>query len=200
MKKEKFVILVLTAGFIASSSVAAHAGCGMEGMAGMTGCSEMSGHDAQTNAVAENLPQPVSTVFDSYVRIQTALAQDSLQDVTKQAEAIAKAVDDDNTTTFSTNIVQQAEGVAKATDLRGAREAFKPLSQSLIEYVSKYPALAKSYRHVHCSMANADWLQSGSSVNNPYLGKAMAGCGQFVKSKAGEEQGHQSHSMPGMDM
>lgn len=148
----------------------------------------------------QKLPQPVATVFDNYARIQTALAQDSLQDVANDAQAIAKAVNDDATTTFSTNIAQQAEIVTKATDLNGAREAFKTLSQSLIGYVSKNPALAGIYRQVHCSMANADWLQKESTVNNPYLGKAMAQCGRFVKSSSNEERGQQDNSMPGMNM
>jgi hypothetical protein len=202
MKKEMFVLPILTAGFIAASSFAAQAGCGPD-MTAMPCCSPTAGHesqDVQTNAVAEKLPQPVAAVFDNYVRIKNAQAQDSLQDVGNAAQVIVKAVRDDASKTLSATIAQQAEAVAAATDLPGAREAFKPLSQSLIEYVSKNSELAGTYRQVHCSMANADWLQKESTVNNPYLGKAMARCGQFVKSNGDEEHGHQGHSMPGMDM
>ena len=147
MKKEMFILSILTAGFITvpSFAVQAQSGCCGPGMGAMSGCSGMSDQattPAPATAVAENLPQPVATVFDNYARIQTTLAQDSLQDVTTEAQAIAQAVNDDPMTTFSTNIVQQAVTVTKATDLDGAREAFKPLSQSLIEYVSKYPVLA----------------------------------------------------------
>ncbi len=172
-------------------------------MGAMSGGMDMSGHESQATqpaTTANKLPQPAATVFDNYTRIQTALAQDSLQDVANDAQAIAKAVNDDATTTFSTNIAQQAEIVTKATDLNGAREAFKTLSQSLIGYVSKNPALAGTYRQIHCSMANADWLQKESTVNNPYLGKAMSRCGEFVKSSSNEESGQQDNSMPGMKM
>ncbi len=191
MKKEIFVLSILTAGFITVPSFAAQAGC-CSGMGPMPGCSAMSGHDsdqAQTSAVADKLPQPVATVFDNYGRIQTALAQDSLQDVAKEAQAIAKAVNDDATTTFPKNVAQQAGAAARAADLRGAREAFKPLSQSLIAYVSKHPALAGTYRQVHCPMANADWLQKEPTVNNPYMGKEMLHCGEFVKNNDNGKHG-----------
>jgi hypothetical protein len=203
MKNKMLVLSILTSGIITGPSLAAQAQAGCcSGMRAMPSCSTMSGHesqDAKPTAV-ENLPKPVTTVFDNYALIQTALAQDAVQDVAKEAQAIAKAVNDDAMTTFSTNIVQQAQAVAKATDLRSVREAFKPLSKSLIEYVSNHPALAASYRQVHCSMANADWLQKESMVNNPYLGKEMLRCGEFIKNNSDGGQGHQGHSMPGMDM
>jgi len=66
----------------------------------------------------------------------------------------------------------------------GTRDAFKALSNSLIEYVSKHPALAGTYRQVHCPMANADWLQKEATVNNPYFGKEMPHCAEFIKNAA----------------
>jgi len=199
MKKQAFVLFILTAALLTAASFAAQTNC-CSGMASMPGCAAMSSPDAdqaETSAVAEKLPEPVATVFDNYGLIQTALAQDSVKDLVKEAQAIAKAVSNDAMTTFSTNFAQQATTLAKASDLRGAREAFKPLSKSLIEYVSKHPALAVSYRQVHCSMANADWLQKEPTVNNPYLGKEMPHCGEFIK---GNSDGEQGHSMPGMHM
>ncbi len=151
-------------------------------------------------ANGQQLPKDVATVFENYARIQTNLAQDSVKDVAKEAQAIAKAVSDNAMTQFSTNIAQQAQAVTTATDLRGAREAFKPLSKSLIEYVAKHPALVGSYRQVHCPMANADWLQKEPTVNNPYLGQGMLHCGEFIKMNADGKDSHQGHSMPGMDM
>lgn len=151
-------------------------------------------------ANGQDLPKPVATVFDNYSFIQSALAQDSVRDVAKEAQAIATAVNDDTSKSFSTNIVQQAQAVAKATDLAGTRDAFKALSNSLIEYVSKHPALAGTYRQVHCPMANADWLQKETTVNNPYFGKEMPHCGEFIKSNNDGGQGPQDYSMPGMHM
>lgn len=196
MKKVTSVLSILTAGLIAVPAIAQTGCCGTS-MGAMAGCSEMSSHDSHdAQPVADNkMPQQVAAVFDNYIQIQTALAKDSVDGVAQKAQAIASAIKDDAMTTFATNIVQQAEDVAKGTDLRGVREAFKPLSQSLIDYLSKYPALATSYRQVHCPMADANWLQTESVVNNPYFGKSMLHCGQFVTTAADKGQGHQDHSM-----
>lgn len=185
MKKEMFVLTILTAGFLAVPLFADQTGC-CSGMGTMPGCPAMSGQqspDAMAADAASKLPEPVATVFDNYTRIQTALADDSLQDVATAAQAIEKSVGDDAAATFPKGIVQQAAAVAKAANLNDAREAFKSLSQSLIEYRDKNPQVAGAYRQVHCPMARADWLQKESTVNNPYFGKAMSRCGEFVNNQ-----------------
>jgi hypothetical protein len=156
----------------------------------------MASHDspaAAPSATQIKLPQQTASVFDSYSRIQTSLAKDSLEGVAESSRAIAKAAKEDASGTLPTNLAQQAEAVAKATDLANARKAFKPLSESLIAYCAKNPHVAGYYRQVHCSMADASWLQTDSVVNNPYMGKAMARCGEFVGSGAAQNQG--DHSM-----
>lgn len=195
MKNKILILPVVTAALVAMSALAQTSGCG-SGMSGMAGCSMMMGDDAKSGAssmtssgATNQLPQSIKTLFDNYLRIQTALAKDSVEGVTQSAQAIATSIKGDELTTFSTNVVQQAEAVAKASDLAGVREAFKSLSQSLIDYVSKYPAIGSSYREVHCSMANASWLQTESVVNNPYLGSSMLHCGQFVSNP----QSHSTH-------
>lgn len=128
---------------------------------------------------APALPKPVQAVFDSYLKIQTALAQDSLEGVSANATAIAKAVQSDPAKTFSADVAQQAGALAKASDIKTARGAFKPLSDSLIKYLGANKAHAGHYVKVFCSMANARWLQTGSVVSNPYYGKSMARCGKI---------------------
>lgn len=197
MKRKTFVLSILAAGLFTAPSFAARAGCCGSDTGAMPHCPAMSGHeshDAQPVAVASKLPQPVAAVFDNYIRIQTALAKDSLQGVAESARAIAKAVKDDTSKALSASVAQQADALAKGTDLPTTRTAFKPLSQSLIEYASRNPQVAGLYRQVHCSMADASWLQTNSVVNNPYLGKSMPHCGEFVKSAASAGQEHQGHS------
>jgi hypothetical protein len=140
------------------------------------------------------LPQQVASVFDNYSRIQTSLAKDSLEGVGESAGAISKAAKEDTSGSLPTNLAQRSDTLAKATDLAGARKAFKALSESLIAYCAKNPHVAGYYRQVHCSMANASWLQIDSVVNNPYMGKLMARCGEFVgNGTAGAQSGHSMH-------
>lgn len=136
------------------------------------------GANARTEP-APALPKPVQAVFDSYIKIQNALAQDSMQGVSANAAAIAKAVQGDSAKTLPADVAQQAEALAKAGDIKAARESFKPLSDSLIKYLSANKAHRGHYVQVFCSMANARWLQTGSVVSNPYYGKSMARCGKI---------------------
>ncbi len=128
---------------------------------------------------APALPKPVQAVFDSYIRMQTALAQDSMQGVSTNATAIAKAVQSDTAKSLPADVVKQAETLAKAGDIKAAREAFKPLSDSLIKYFTANKAHRGHYVQVFCSMANGRWLQTGTVVSNPYYGKSMARCGKI---------------------
>ena len=197
MKKQTFVLSLLVAGLITVLAFAARAGCcGGDAPAAMPGCSQMSGHeshDTATTTATSKLPQPVAAVFDGYVQIQTALAGDSLEGVTASAQAIARSVKEDKANTFSEKICQQAEAVAKAKDLAGAREAFKPLSESLIQFAAKDATVSSVYRQAYCPMAKASWLQTGTTVSNPYMGKAMLRCGRFVKASATGTQGNSGH-------
>lgn len=198
MKKQTLIPSILVAGFLAVPSFAAQAGCcGGADMSTMPGCSQMSGHEAHgatANATAGKLSQPVAAVFDGYIQIQTALAGDSLEGVTASAQAIAKTVKEDKANTFSATLGQKADAVAKAKDLSEAREAFKPLSESLIQFAAKDATLSGLYRQVHCPMAKASWLQTASTVSNPYMGKAMARCGEFVKADAPAAPANSGHS------
>ena len=122
------------------------------------------------------LMQPVKSVYDHYLKIERALANDSLKGVDEQAGAIAKAVQNDPMKMLPAKVAQQADKLAGAADLKAARAAFKPLSASLIKYLADHNA-KDAYVQVYCPMAKASWLQADKKVKNPYLGKAESMCG-----------------------
>ena len=123
------------------------------------------------------LMQPVKSVYDAYLKIQTELVKDSLKGVSDNAAAIAKAVRGDDMKMLPSEVAKQADALAQAKDLKSAREAFKPLSTSLIKYLSDNKAGKGVYHEVYCPMAKASWLQSGTDIKNPYLGTEMPTCG-----------------------
>lgn len=125
------------------------------------------------------LMEPVKSVFDDYLKIQGELAKDSTAGVSEHASAIAKAVRGDKMQMLPTDVATQADALAHAEDLKAARTAFKPLSDSLIKYLADNKAGKGTYREAFCPMANASWLQMGSTIKNPYMGKGMSGCGEF---------------------
>jgi hypothetical protein len=125
------------------------------------------------------LMQPVKSVYDDYLKIQTELVKDSLKGVSDNAAAIAKAVRGDEMKMLPSEVATQADALAQAKDLKSAREAFKPLSTSLIKYLSDNKAGKGVYHEAYCPMVKASWLQSGKNIQNPYMGKAMPGCGEL---------------------
>jgi hypothetical protein len=125
------------------------------------------------------LTEPVKSVLNHYLTIQASLANDSIQGLDEHAKAIAAAVNGDAANTLPPDVARQAETLAQAKDIKAAREAFKPLSASLIKYVSGQKAGKGVYHEVYCSMADASWLQTGKDIRNPYYGKEMLDCGEL---------------------
>lgn len=123
------------------------------------------------------LTAPVKSVYDHYLTIQASLAKDSLSGVADNAGAIAKTVQTD-AKLLPAAVATEAEALARTLDLKSARAAFKPLSDSLIQYLADHKARG-AYVQVYCPMANASWLQTGKNVSNPYMGRAMSECGEI---------------------
>jgi len=176
---KKLTLLIATAvGVLTTPALLAQMNHGdMGGMNHGDHGAHQSGASAQPHAA---LPAPVQTVFTNYLKIQTALAQDSLQGVSDSAVAIRMAAQGDSSKTFSADVARAAEDLTKAYDLNVARDVFKRLSGNLITYLEAHKDQAGHFEKVFCSMANARWLQkAGSAVSNPYLGKAESRCGKI---------------------
>jgi hypothetical protein len=127
----------------------------------------------------DTLMQPVKSVFDQYLAIQKELTKDSMKGVDEHANAIAKAVKEDDMKMLSPEVAKQAEALAQAKDLKAAREADKALSASLIKYLADNKAGKGVYHEVYCPMAKASWLQTEKSIKNPYMGTSMLTCGEL---------------------
>lgn len=125
------------------------------------------------------MAEPVKSVLNEYLTIQSNLASDTVQGMDEHANAIAAAVKGDAAKTLPPDVARQAETLAQAKDLKTAREAFKPLSASLIKYMSDQKAGKGVYHEVYCPMADASWLQTGKDIRNPYYGKEMLDCGEL---------------------
>src|SRR6266850_960249 len=128
---------------------------------------------------ADPLMEPVKSVLDHYLKIQTELAKDSLKGVDEHAGAIAKAVKADDMKILSPDVAKEAETLAQAKDLKAARTAFKPLSASLVKYLADNKAGKGTYHEAYCPMVKASWLQTEKNITNPYMGKGMLTCGVF---------------------
>lgn len=133
---------------------------------------------AETKTMDESaLMQPVKSVLDHYLMIQADLAKDSIKGLSDHTSAISKAVSGDSMKMLSFDVAKQAETLGKTKDIKSAREAFKPLSNSLIKYLADNKAGKGTYHEAYCPMVKASWLQTEKEIKNPYLGSGILTCG-----------------------
>src|SRR6266571_301059 len=97
----------------------------------------------------------------SYEKIHTALAADDL--------AGAKAA--------ATELGDSGNDIPRANSLKDARAGFEKLSA----HAKTIAANQSGYYVAHCPMLNKDWVQTSTTISNPYGGKDMVGCGEIQK-------------------
>jgi len=110
---------------------------------------------------AANLSDQDKKFLASYEKIHAALVADDLTG----ARAAAMELGDSGT------------NIAKAKSLQKARSAFETLSGRAKTKI----AGQSGYYVAHCPMLNKDWVQTSTTISNPYGGKEMVGCGEIKK-------------------
>ncbi len=123
------------------------------------------------------LSESLRLVFENYLKIQTALAQDSLQGVPESATALAKAVRTEPQRTLPRRVADQAERLARSKSLTEARDGFLRLTPPLAAYARENRPVG--FYEGYCRMHRAYWLQAGRAVHNPNMGEAVPGCGRL---------------------
>jgi hypothetical protein len=110
---------------------------------------------------AVNLSDNEKQFLAGYEKIHDALVSDDLAATKTAANSLGK----------------EGSEIANASSLKDARAGFEKLS-------SRAKALAagqSGYHVVHCPMLNKDWVQTSTTVANPYGGKGMVTCGEVQK-------------------
>ena len=97
----------------------------------------------------------------AYDKVHHALVADDLA----RAKAAAKDLGTDG------------NEVANASSLNDARAGFEKLSSRAKTLV----AGQSDYHVVHCPMLKKDWVQTSTTIENPYGGKDMVTCGEIQK-------------------
>ncbi len=128
----------------------------------------LAGPAAVTAVAQSSASDSTERVLNNYLAAQSALARDSLKNVSTSAEAMVAATRGEGAK--AGDIARQAAALAKARSLTKAREAFKPLSQSLIGYLETNGVPAGTYYELYCPTVKAEWVQTGKEARNPYLG------------------------------
>jgi hypothetical protein len=118
------------------------------------------------------------SILDPYLKIQQALAEDSVEGVRQNAGELTTAA-----TALGApgmKIYTEAAQLTSAGELEDARAKFGRVSEAIDTYMKGFHMTApEGVRLAWCPMASKPWLQEGSVLQNPYEGKAMPTCGEF---------------------
>jgi HPt (histidine-containing phosphotransfer) domain-containing protein len=117
-------------------------------------------------------------VIDPYLKIQAALADDSMDGVKANAGDIATAATALGAPAMK--IDTTAVQLAAATEIEDARDRFGALSEAIDTYMTGLKLKApEDVRVAFCPMVQKPWLQASATIDNPYYGKSMSTCGSF---------------------
>jgi hypothetical protein len=128
-----------------------------------------------TPAAGAEMPR---TIIDPYLKIQSALANDSVDEVKANAGDIATAAASLGAPAMKIDMA--AVQLTAATELPAARDRFGVLSEAIDAYMTGLKLTPpEGVRVAVCPMVHKPWLQEGSAIANPYYGKEMPTCGSF---------------------
>jgi len=145
-------------------------------------------------ALDASLRGALAQVFEGYLALQVALADDDWKAAKASAASLAKAVDAldpgadpgarEAWESVAPSLERRAQEAAESTAIEGARGAFLHLSAAAKGLLQVFGnPLDQPLRLAFCPMANSDsgaeWIQPGTVVNNSYFGESMLSCGEI---------------------
>jgi hypothetical protein len=117
-------------------------------------------------------------VLDPYLKIQAALADDTMDGVKANAGEVATAATALGAPAMK--IDTAALQLASAAEIEDARDKFGALSEAIDGYMTGLKLKApEGVKVAFCPMVHKPWLQTASAIDNPYYGKSMLSCGSF---------------------
>ena len=149
----------------------------------------------QSSACGETNGERAAGMIENYLRIQTSLANDSIDQIPNYALAIHKAaadlqvaegasacgmkdMDAEKCKNIMPNIAEASATLSKSQNIEDARLIFGELSESMIEFRNMIPG--EKPKVAYCGMVKKAWLQSDDEISNPYYGSSMLRCGSLL--------------------
>lgn len=137
------------------------------------------------------------SLFASYNNLKNALVKDDAKGAATGAAQFLVALEDVETGPLSTagqtnftalrdKLKHNAEHISQKKELGRQREYFAALSQDLFTVLQAAP-LPQTVYYDYCPMQKAYWLSPEKTIQNPYYGKAMPGCGNVGKILAAKD-------------
>lgn len=148
-------------------------------------------------AATDSFKVGIGNVYEGYLRIEAALAQDDFQGAKSAFESmhlvlhtLPKEGMDSSALGYwdslDTRLMKVLHPMASSNDIATMRDHLADFTPLMLDAIEKFGVMDSDPVFLfHCPMAKnnrgADWLQKDSSLRNPFLGKAMPQCGAIVK-------------------
>lgn len=150
-----------------------------------SGVAEPTTTEAASVELSASTRTDVLAALGAYERIRAALANDTLDGVAAAGQEIvarsktAAASAPSALRPAIEAIGAQAQTLAGATDVEGARLAFGELSRVVVALAAKDPDFTEGRHVFSCPMAEGyqQWVQTSEALENPYMGQQMLACG-----------------------
>jgi len=157
-----------------------------------------AGHDHAAHAHAEHSADAehdaddqtrINQLFASYLQLTASLAADNAEEAGKhlallhrQGHGLSSAIDE-RVGDLGDRIGRAAHEEAPTLELM--RQRLQAVSPAVIELIAIAPPTdpaTPSIREAYCPMVKASWLQTGETIANPYMGRAMLDCGSVTRT------------------
>ncbi len=136
------------------------------------------------------LPSPYEALIKSYLALHALLAADRFEGVNQLGDELRREVaeiavgdEDMKHNSLKNKTLEQVLNHFKPADLEQARVGFGHVSKALLEVLKEIPSPRVLYV-MRCPMWNSspsEWVQVSKKVENPFLGQAMATCGETIR-------------------
>ena len=129
----------------------------------------------------------IETALVQYEQIRTLLANDSIDGIGEHSDRIALELQTiaspDKEVAKATMGIQAALEISKSTDIETSRLYFQDLSESIIALASIDEEILEGLHPFMCPMVDGyqNWIQTGSELENPYMGQSMLTCGSAIQ-------------------
>jgi hypothetical protein len=132
----------------------------------------------------------VSGLMEQYLKIHAALVSESVDEAAAESRAMSDQLEKIRASDKAGKINDIAGSIEDSLpgllsgDLQTARDSFKGVSRGMIDLVrsaGREDAVSSGIKLYFCPMAEEWWMQRGTELKNPYLGKDMLICGTEEK-------------------
>ena len=146
-------------------------------------------------SINNNAKASLQPLYDEYFAMKDALTNDDLKAAKKYGSNMLKTLENIDMKLFkgdshnfwmnqNNDIKKAMEHIEHFKKIEEVRNAFQPVSKSMVMLSNTYKPLGKDIFVQYCPMADnnkgANWLSLSKEIKNPYFGKAMHSCGEVT--------------------